>query len=1120
MGSSDGPGAAGQAERSVLRFAVAMRGGVSLAVWIGGAMQEIDHLRLDEDFAHHVLGVTRFNRLQVDIITGASAGGLNAALAGMAIAHGTSLACLRKVWMDTADIDSLLDMPRSRARIRSLLNGEYFRLELVRWLEELKSPGDDHPGGHDCPDEPELDSPAGDDGAVGSPVEIFLAATVFGGVPVVEATDPTFTDRRRQAYFHFRHLAVSPAFSDTCGKPEAAERLGRAARASASFPVAFDPVVLDAAAFSGRLQLPAGAPIPTTLRLFDGGILDNIPVARAIRAAAASPAQEPVRRWVVYLHPSPTLPKPLASETDGSESPHVAKVVADLLAGRGVETLLDDLEVLREHNREAESQRVQRYSACHAAFESLRASGQPPGANLQGDGLASVDADHLFALLADPASMLGWIPIGSVPPASPIEAIEEDACLLIRESFLDRLSAAGGTVRPFARLVRLSHLAIEWIRSVESRGGISRPDLRRTVYDILLVARLVDAALDTAFLETADDRVEGLVDALEKVRRSPALHALAGLVGCAAGPAREPLRERLPTGPAQDTLDLLAAGRLPADPPAAAGPALDEVLLDRLADVGRVLAETGRGLEVREPTSLFRLLEEWLGDAPGVDDVRRHLLALDSACAGLHRGRAVGAPMPLEYVRISGAAGSPLARGSTFPPGVLAQFSELEEVAGRIDPRDKLSGNSLANFSAFLSRRFRANDWMWGRMDAAAGLVDILIRPEHLARETGGGGEGRAAALEGRVEAAVLAPFASVADAAVRRSAELVFERLWADNRSLVHADVNVALTDSGATLDATRQLLTARWQLEIFLAEVPDLLAAPLLPGGAPEPFPTTEMPGDDDLVSASGNIAQVMSAYESAPRGARELWGSRKTTALGVRVARNLSRSLVPGRGVGAVTTRTLASVPIMIATAALLARGAFLVACSLLGNVVLVPRLAPGSLFQWVVLGAGTVVSLLFWAVFVRRRSGRGRWRGWVALGVTLAIQAFGWTVLFWPWLQVRLAPRQVAATAPWDSTVVLGKPLFGAIVVALATALAWFLLLIWAQKAWAIGEAAIIGAVWGWWVIVGAWKPAGHLGVPARLQAALGSMWIPALALVVISAGVTVAVRIEDRGMGSR
>ena len=89
-----------------------MRGGVSLAVWIGGAMQEIDHLRRRRATSPTTSSASPgFNRLQVDIITGASAGGLNAALAGMAIAHGTSLACLRKVWMDTADIDSLLDMP-------------------------------------------------------------------------------------------------------------------------------------------------------------------------------------------------------------------------------------------------------------------------------------------------------------------------------------------------------------------------------------------------------------------------------------------------------------------------------------------------------------------------------------------------------------------------------------------------------------------------------------------------------------------------------------------------------------------------------------------------------------------------------------------------------------------------------------------------------------------------------------------------------------------------------------------------------------------------------------------------------------------------------------------------
>jgi predicted acylesterase/phospholipase RssA len=1116
MGSDDVPASVPQVEHSVLRFAVAMRGGVSLAVWIGGAMQEIDHLRRDEDFAHHVLGVTRFDRLEVDIITGASAGGLNAALAGMAIAHGTSLACLRDVWMDTADIDRLLDLPGPRATVGSLLNGEYFRLEVVRWLKELASPSggdDDHAA--------TLPAAMGGDGAGGSPVEILLAATVFGGVPVVEATDPTFTDRRRQAYFHFRHLAVSPAFSDTCGRPEAAERLGRAARASASFPVAFDPVVLDSDSFRGRLQLPAGAPIPTTLRLFDGGILDNIPVARAIRAAAASPAQEPVRRWVVYLHPSPTLPKPLAAESDGSEAPHVFKVVADLVAGRGVETLLDDLEVLQNHNREAESQRLQRYSACRAALDALPGAGHDDG----DDGLASVDADHLFNLLADPTTMLGWIPIGRVPPVSPIEGIEEDACSRMRASFLDQLVAAGTTVRPFARLVRLSHLAVEWIRSVEGRGARSQPDLRREVYDILLIARLVDSALDMVFIESADERVDRLVAALDGARRSPALHALAGYAGCASDPAREPLRERLQDDAARDTLDLLATGELPSDVDVegAGAPAeapLDGVLLDRLAGVGRSLAGAGRSLDSAGPTGLFRLLEASLGEAPTVGAVGRTLLAVDSACAGLHRGRAVGAPLSLEYVRISGAAGSPLATGSSFPPGVLAQFRDLTQVAGRIDPRAKLSGNSLANFSAFLSRRFRANDWMWGRMDAASGLVDILVRPEHLARAPDGGKES-VAALRQRVEAAVLAPFASVTDPGVRQSAEVVFRRLWEDNRSLVHGDLNSAITDAGATLDSTRQLLTARWQLEIFLSEVPDLLASPLLPEADAEPFPQVAAPADDDLAAASQNIATVMAAYEDAPRRAADLWGSRKTTALGVRVARNLSRSLVPGGGPAAVTLRTLASVPIMIATAALLARGAFLVACSLLLNVVLVPRLEHGSLFQWVVLGLSTAGSLLFWALLVRRRSGRGRWRGWVALGLTLAIQAFGWAVLASPGIQKPFAtPEPVAASAPWVSAVATGPALFGAVVVAIATGIAWFLLLIWAKKPWALAEAVLIGVVWGWWVVVGAWEPAGRLGVPARLQAALGSLWIPALALVILSAGVTVAVRIEDRGRPRR
>jgi hypothetical protein len=40
--------------------------------------------------------------------------------------------------------------------------------------------------------------------------------------------------------------------------------------------------------------------------------------------------------------------------------------------------------------------------------------------------------------------------------------------------------------------------------------------------------------------------------------------------------------------------------------------------------------------------------------------------------------------------------------------------------------RDKLAGNQIANFGAFLSARWRLNDWTWGRLDAAVSLVEIV----------------------------------------------------------------------------------------------------------------------------------------------------------------------------------------------------------------------------------------------------------------------------------------------------------------------------------------------------------------------------------------------------------
>jgi hypothetical protein len=40
---------------------------------------------------------------------------------------------------------------------------------------------------------------------------------------------------------------------------------------------------------------------------------------------------------------------------------------------------------------------------------------------------------------------------------------------------------------------------------------------------------------------------------------------------------------------------------------------------------------------------------------------------------------------------------------------------------------DKLAGNQLVNFGAFLSARWRLNDWTWGRLDAACSLVELVL---------------------------------------------------------------------------------------------------------------------------------------------------------------------------------------------------------------------------------------------------------------------------------------------------------------------------------------------------------------------------------------------------------
>ncbi|RZU30451.1 DUF3376 domain-containing protein [Blastococcus saxobsidens] len=327
--------------RRELRVALVLNGGVSLAVWMGGVTHEIDLLRRAsrvacgmEEYDPETVAVydrpvfekwvelcrrSDVGAVVVDVIAGTSAGGLNGTLLATAVARGVPLdppgqgvrPALRTVWSDSASLEdgSLLRLTQAPA-LSSVLDGDFFRREIDRVVGRIgAAPGRPAP----------------------EPVTLFVTATALGesSQKYVDSFGQPFdvADHRHLYRFRrtdedavvFRPGAGDPdgwwptgavdgdaAFVDDFDRDDADchEALVTAARASASFPVAFAPVQ-EGEALARRRVLPATSVDCHGRRwLVDGGILDNAPFEPVLDAISRRPATEPVRRLLVYVVPS------------------------------------------------------------------------------------------------------------------------------------------------------------------------------------------------------------------------------------------------------------------------------------------------------------------------------------------------------------------------------------------------------------------------------------------------------------------------------------------------------------------------------------------------------------------------------------------------------------------------------------------------------------------------------------------------------------------------------------------------------------------------------------------------------------------------------------------------
>ena len=75
-----------RADRQEIRLGLVMNGGVSLAIWMGGVTVEINRLINRDPVYGDVLDLMN-SIVRVDVIAGASAGGINGAMLAAMIAH-------------------------------------------------------------------------------------------------------------------------------------------------------------------------------------------------------------------------------------------------------------------------------------------------------------------------------------------------------------------------------------------------------------------------------------------------------------------------------------------------------------------------------------------------------------------------------------------------------------------------------------------------------------------------------------------------------------------------------------------------------------------------------------------------------------------------------------------------------------------------------------------------------------------------------------------------------------------------------------------------------------------------------------------------------------------------
>ena len=632
-----------------------MTGGVSLCIWMGGVARELNLLLHSgnnaSELAKRVQGC--YQRLldllsadvSVDVLSGTSAGGINAAILGLANVHNSDIGSLRELWLDQGAFDILLRDPKDSPTPSLLKGDEQLLVGLRKALETITAPV---PGA----------SPAA--AADPRPTDVFITTTFLEGEP------SRFVDDYNTLVSDVDHHGLFQFGTDQLAAAGAADQLALAGRCTASFPVAFEPSHLTIGPDSCDQLHPDMTDLSnanSSCFVADGGLLANRPIAQAVRAVFDRPADQEVRRILLYVVPTAA---PTAIPTDATMPLLGAALLRDLSAMTS-QAILADLAGIRAYN---ESVRVRIDTYLQLASIADRVTGRLVTQAIYEQYLRRVSDGQASLLVEEALRQLD-------PSAIPLD---DDAP---NQTAGERTSRLQGRVA--------ADLAMTLPPVVPAPGDFDAlGQLGRLGYDAAKTIAL--ALINRAYLDVPDrDQRQGLA------RARGAVHA--------ALPA-----------PSAASLDLTGIVRsaLPGQP-------LSESLADQWSAVQQSAAELADGWRLL--TSALAEAVPLLASLLPADDPMLEYLGQDpdtiaSRMAQLHIAHTVLLPdtgladQPLELIQVSA------------------------DTATDLDPRNqatqKLTGLQLHHFGAFYKYSWRANDWMWGRLDGAGWLVHALLDPRRL----------------------------------------------------------------------------------------------------------------------------------------------------------------------------------------------------------------------------------------------------------------------------------------------------------------------------------------------------------------------------------------------------